>query len=167
MGSWDASVHWLVLFDFFRPLSPVSGLKTWGTPMLRRFLYWEETRWAFPTQITFRWCWSCPKSRALKLHTSTSVRLNVPTCLYTYRHSHILNLSFLLLLIINLLYYGWVGLHFIIFISVLLNIKQAPLRTFKKFLHQIFCLWEIRSSFLLACHWTWNNYSQDCSEAIQ
>lgn len=78
-ATWPSCLGWqsfnvLHFFQFSRLLNRVFDLRTWGTHQRRRSLYWEETRWAFPTQITFRWCWICPRSRASRSHTSTSVR---------------------------------------------------------------------------------------------
>lgn len=67
----------------FRPQNRASNLTVWETQRWRRSVCWGEARWASPTQITSRWCWICPRSRASRSPTSTSVRKRPPSrCLW-------------------------------------------------------------------------------------
>lgn len=67
----------------FRPQNRASNLTVWETQRWRRSACWGEARWASPTQITSRWCWICPRSRASRSPTSTSVRKRPPSrCLW-------------------------------------------------------------------------------------
>lgn len=67
----------------FRPQNRASNLTVWETQRWRRSVRWGEARWASPTQITSRWCWICPRSRASRSPTSTSVRKQPPSrCLW-------------------------------------------------------------------------------------
>lgn len=59
---------------YSRAPNRASSWSVWRPPRRRGLVRWGEARWVSPTQITSRWCWTCPRSRASRSPTSTSVR---------------------------------------------------------------------------------------------